>query len=213
MGEAFIGVDVGTASARAGVFDGAGRLIADAKRPIAIWREPGGVVEQSSEDIWRAVTDAVRKAVHASGLPSPAFAGMGFAATCSLVVLDSQGRPLSVSPTNAPERDVIVWMDHRAAEDAGRIDKGGYAALRYVGGRISPEMQIPKLAWLARHKGATFAGAGHFFNLTDFLSWRATGALDRSICTVACKFGYLGHEKRWPGEFFDEIGLGVLKND
>src|SRR6516162_3492285 len=194
MGEAFIGVDVGTASARAGVFDGAGRLIADAKRPIAIWREPGGVVEQSSEDIWRAVTDAVRKAVHASGLPSPAFAGMGFAATCSLVVLDSQGRPLSVSPTNAPERDVIVWMDHRAAEDAGRIDKGGYAALRYVGGRISPEMQIPKLAWLARHKGATFA-------------------LDRSICTVACKFGYLGHEKRWPGEFFDEIGLGVLKND
>ena len=58
MGEAYIGVDVGTGSARAGVFDDAGRLLASAKRPIAIWREAGEVVEQSSQDIWRATTDA-----------------------------------------------------------------------------------------------------------------------------------------------------------
>jgi ribulose kinase len=31
--------------------------------------------------------------------------------------LDYQQRPLSVSPTDAPERDVIVWMDHRAVDD------------------------------------------------------------------------------------------------
>ncbi len=213
MSEAFIGVDVGTGSARAGVFDGTGRLIASAKRAIAIWREPGKIVEQSSDDIWRAVTAAVREAVEASGLPSKAFAGMGFAATCSLVVLDREGRPLSVSPTNAPERDVIVWMDHRAVEDADRINAGGHDVLRYVGGRISPEMQTPKLAWLARRKPETIARAGHFFNLTDFLTWRATGALQRSLCTVACKFAYLAHEKRWAGEFFDSVGLGALTGD
>ncbi len=213
MSEAYIGVDVGTGSARAGVFDGAGRLIASAKRAIAIWRETENVVEQSSDDIWRAVTAAVREAVDASGLPSPAFAGMGFAATCSLVVLDPDGRPLSVSPTDAPERDVIVWMDHRAVEDADRINALGHEALRYVGGRISPEMQTPKLAWLARRKPETMAMAGHFFNLTDYLTWRATGALQRSTCTVACKFAYLAHERRWDGDFFDSVGLGALKND
>jgi D-ribulokinase len=63
MNEAYIGVDVGTLSARAGVFDSTGRLIASARRPIAIWREPGEIVEQSSDDIWRAVTSAVREAV------------------------------------------------------------------------------------------------------------------------------------------------------
>ena len=51
--EAFIGVDVGALSAKAGIFDSAGALIANARRPIAIWREPGEIVEQSSDDIWR----------------------------------------------------------------------------------------------------------------------------------------------------------------
>ena len=74
MTEAYIGVDVGTLSARAGVFNSAGRLIASARRPIAIWREPGEIVEQSSDDIWRAATSAVREAVEASGLPPGLFA-------------------------------------------------------------------------------------------------------------------------------------------
>ena len=58
---------------------------------------------------------------------------MGFDATCSLVALDRNARPLSVSPNDAPERDVIVWMDHRAIDDAERINAGGHEALRYVG--------------------------------------------------------------------------------
>jgi D-ribulokinase len=213
MSEAYIGVDVGTLSARAGVFDPIGRLIASARRPIAIWREPGEIVEQSSDDIWRAATSAVREAVEASGLPPEAIAGMGFDATCSLVALDRDARPLSVSPTGAPERDVIVWMDHRAAADADRINAGGHETLRYVGGMISPEMHAPKLAWLARRKPETIAKAGHVFDLTDFLSFRATGSLTRSACTATCKFGYLAHEKRWPDEFFDSVGLGFLKNN
>ncbi len=213
MGETYIGVDVGTLSARAGVFDSAGRLIASARRPIAVWREPGDIVEQSSDDIWSAVAAGVREAVEASGLPPEAVRGMGFDATCSLVALDRDARPLSVSPTNAPERDVIVWMDHRAVEDAERINAGGHKTLRYVGGKISPEMHAPKLLWLARYKPETIAKAGHLFDLTDFLSFRATGSLTRSACPATCKFGYLAHENRWPDEFFDSIGLGFLKDD
>jgi FGGY-family pentulose kinase/HAD superfamily hydrolase (TIGR01509 family) len=213
MSKAYIGVDVGTLSARAGIFDSAGRLIASARRPIAIWREPGEIVEQSSDDIWRAATSAVREAVEASGLPPGAVGGIGFDATCSLVALDRNARPLSVSPTDAPERDVIVWMDHRALDDAERINAGGHETLRYVGGRISPEMYAPKLAWLGRRKPETIAKAGHFFDLTDFLSFRATGSLTRSACPATCKFGYLAHESRWPDEFFDTIGLGFLKED
>src|SRR5271165_1489806 len=210
MTSAFIGVDVGTRSARAGAFDARGRLMASAKMPIVLWREPGDVVEQSSADVWRATTEAVRAAVEASGAPRDAFAGVGFAATCSLIALDAGLAPLSINWTDEPGRDVMVWMDHRAAEDAERINEGGHEVLRYVGGALSPEMQTPKLVWLKRTKPETFARAAHFLGLTDYLAFRATGSLQRSLCSVACKFGYLAHEERWPGEFFESVGLGAL---
>ena len=213
MSEAYIGVDVGTGSARAGVFDEAGRLIASAKRPIAIWHEPGEIVEHSSEDIWRATTGAVREAVAASGLEREAVAGIGFDATCSLVVLGPSGAPLAVGPSGDAERDVIVWMDHRATGEADRINGGGHDVLRYVGGKISPEMEIPKLLWLAKHMPRTFARAGHFFDLTDFLTWRASGATQRSVCTLTCKWTYLAHERRWARDFFESLGLQDLAAD
>jgi D-ribulokinase len=67
--------------------------------------------------------------------------------------------------------------------------------------------------WLARRKPETIANAGHLFDLTDFLSFRATGSLTRSACTATCKFGYSAFEKRWPDEFFDSVGLGFLRQD
>ena len=51
---AFLGIDVGTSSARAGVFDERGHLLGRASEPIEIYRPAEDFVEQSSEDIWRA---------------------------------------------------------------------------------------------------------------------------------------------------------------
>ena len=210
MVEAFIGVDVGTGSARAGVVDAQGRLLASARMPIAIWHEPGGIAEHSSRDIWRATCAAVREAVRLAGLAIEAYRGMGFDATCSLVVLDPQANPLPVGLSGDPARDVIVWMDHRAGGEADFINRDGHDVLRYVGGTISPEMQIPKLLWLSRNMPDTYRRAGHFMDLTDFLSWSATGSLSRSGCTVTCKWTYLAHERRWAGDFFDRVGLASL---
>jgi len=77
MAEHFIGVDVGTGSARAGVFDAVGTMLASAKADIRLWREAGDMVEQSSNDIWRAVCTRVREAVAAAGVsPSDMQPGM-----------------------------------------------------------------------------------------------------------------------------------------
>ncbi len=151
-GPFFIGVDVGTGSARAGVFDAAGRMLASAKRDLLIFREPGGIAEQSSAQIWQAVTQSVREARAHAGIAADAIAGIGFDATCSLVVLGEDGQGLPVGPSNDPARDVILWMDHRAAAEAERINRGGHAVLDFVGGRISPEMETPKLLWLAERR-------------------------------------------------------------
>jgi FGGY-family pentulose kinase len=224
MREAAIGVDVGTASARAGIFTLEGTLLGQASRPLALWHPRPDHAEQSSADVWAAVAGAVRAALALSG--PVRVRGIGFDATCSLVVLDAAGHPLPVGADDdavgavgagpvqgAPPRDIIVWMDHRAIAEAAHINATDHPVLRYVGGRISPEMQTPKLLWLATHRPEIFARARFFFDLPDFLTWRATGAASRSLCSTVCKWAYLGHERRWDESFFRAIGLGVLADE
>ncbi|MBH0238095.1 FGGY-family carbohydrate kinase [Methylobrevis albus] len=213
MQRAYIGVDVGTGSARAGVFDAAGRLLGSAKHPIRMWREAGDVVEQSSDDIWAACVAAVHGAMAESGVEAAAIAGIGFDATCSLVVLDADLRPVTVSPSADPARNVIVWMDHRAMAETDRLNATGHAVLAHVGGQISPEMETPKLLWLKTHLPESWARAAHFLDLSDFLTLMATGDLARSTCTVTCKWTYLAHENRWADDFFHAGGLGDLADE
>ncbi|WP_374834390.1 FGGY-family carbohydrate kinase [Paenochrobactrum pullorum] len=213
MNHYYLGVDVGTGSARAGLFDARGNLLASAKRDITIWREAGSIVEQSSDNIWQAVCESVQEAVQLSGISSNDIAGIGYDATCSLVVLGEGGRPLAVGPSGDPVRNIIVWMDHRAVDQAERINATAAQVLNYVGGTISPEMETPKLLWLKENKPDTFNKAWQFFDLSDFLTWKSCGNLARSACTVTCKWTYLSHENRWDETYFRAVGLEQLADE
>ena len=78
MRQAFIGIDVGTSSARAGVFDQNGILLATARHPITLWHEAGSVAEQSSAEIWSACAASVRAAMGEAAIPPSAVKGLGF---------------------------------------------------------------------------------------------------------------------------------------
>jgi D-ribulokinase len=208
-----IGVDVGTGSARAGIFDLHGRMLASASRDITLFRESGSIVEQSSGEIWKAVCQCVKAALLQGAVSPDQIAGIGFDATCSLVVLGEDGGSLPIGPSEQAERDIIVWMDHRAVGQAERINATDHEVLKFVGGRISPEMETPKLLWLLENRPEVFSLAWQFFDLTDFLTWKATGDLSRSTCTVTCKWTYLAHERRWDESYFRNIGLGVLADE
>jgi D-ribulokinase len=211
--ELFLGVDVGTGSARAGIFTGSGQMLSQAAHPIRSWREGETVVEQSSADIWVAVCRAVAEAVEQSGVDRGRICGIGFDATCSLVVVGPDGTALTASRSGDPARDIIVWMDHRAEAQANRINAIGGIPLAYVGNHISPEMQLPKLLWLKENLHGSFARAQAFMDLTDYLTWRATGSDERSACTVTCKWTYLPHLGGWDTGFLQKIDLGSLANN
>ncbi|MEQ9607707.1 MAG: FGGY family carbohydrate kinase, partial [Kiloniellaceae bacterium] len=105
MGELVVGVDVGTGSARAGVLDRRGALLGRAETPIDMNQPQTDHREHDSEQIWSAVSAAVRGALTAAGAAPGDLAGISFDATCSLVVRDRDGRPLSVSTTGEARWD------------------------------------------------------------------------------------------------------------
>lgn len=205
-----IGVDVGTGSARAGIFDTQGKMLATASRPIQMWRPKPDHVEQSSENIWRAICISVAESLATAGVAPGEVAGISFDATCSLVVLDSEDKPLPVNDEGVAERNIIVWMDHRALAETEEINARGHEVLRYVGGKLSPEMETPKLLWLKRNLPSTWNQAARFFDLADYLTYRCTGSAKRSLCTVVCKWTYLGHESHWSDSYFEQAGIADL---
>ncbi|KAF3329647.1 FGGY carbohydrate kinase domain-containing protein isoform X2 [Carex littledalei] len=217
----FLGVDVGTGSARAGIFDENGKLLGSASSSIQIWKE-GDCIEQSSTDIWHAVCAAVKSACSLASVAPEEVVGLGFAATCSLVAVDADGSPVTVSWSGDARRNIIVWMDHRAVNQAERINSSKSPVLQYCGGALSPEMQAPKLLWVKENLKESWSMVCRWMDLSDWLAYRATGDDTRSLCTTVCKWTYLGHAHMdlhksrdmeacgWDDEFWEEIGLGDL---
>ncbi len=113
-----IGIDVGTGSARAGLFDLSGQMLSVAKLDISLFRDACAIVEQSSAEIWRCVCQIVRDVVTSAGVVPSSVIGLGFDATCSLVVLGEGGRSLAVGPSEDENRDIIGY-----AGDGSELDK------------------------------------------------------------------------------------------
>ena len=83
MSGLYLGVDVGTGSVRAAIFDGEGKRHGLGVAEIRTWREGADIVEQSSDDIWRAAGVAIRAALDLGAVDPKDIRGIGFDATCS----------------------------------------------------------------------------------------------------------------------------------
>lgn len=67
------------------------------------------------------------------------------------------------------------------------------------------------MLWLKNNMPSSLFTSCMFFDLPDWLSYRATGDLARSNCSLGCKCSYVppGVEgsEGWNKEFFEQIGL------
>jgi D-ribulokinase len=193
-----IGVDVGTGSARAGVFDASGRMLASAKRQISLHRGRAAWSSSRASEIWRPSATASSEPVRGGFRPSDV-AGIGFDATCSLVVLgEEDGTPHPVGPSGDPERDIIVWMDHRAAGRSwSEINAWGTTPCCVMSAAVSrPRWRRPSFCG-SRKTCRNPSQRRSFLRSRRFPHLACDGDLARSTCTVTCKWTYLAHEKRW----------------
>lgn len=180
--------------------------------------------EQSTTDIWRCICNSVQRAMNQHGIEGSTIRGIGFDATCSLTVFSNDtDEPISVTGpkfdnADGNDRNVILWLDHRPVEETDKINATNHNLLRYVGGKMSIEMEMPKVLWLKNHMPKELFDRCRFYDLTDALTHIATGNDDRSFCSVVCKQGFVpvgvdGSVKGWQEDFLKEIGLEDLCED
>ncbi|KAJ6439536.1 FGGY-family pentulose kinase [Purpureocillium lavendulum] len=219
----YIGVDVGTGSARACIIDETGDIKALASENIKLWQPETGYYEQSTTDIWQCICECVRRVVSESNVDPSRIKGIGFDATCSLAVFtEDTDEPQPVTgpdfANDGHDRNVILWLDHRPVKETEKINATKHNLLRYVGGKMSIEMEIPKVLWLKNNMPPELFARCKFYDLGDALTHLATGNEARSFCSTVCKQGYVpvgvdGSEKGWQEDFFETIGLEDLSKD
>ncbi|KAK3683620.1 FGGY family of carbohydrate kinase [Podospora appendiculata] len=225
--EHYIGIDVGTGSARACIIDSSGEIKALAVQAIQLWQPEsvyGGThYEQSTTDIWNGICTCVKQVIEESKVDPSTVQGIGFDATCSLAVFTHDtDEPVPVTgpdfANDGNDRNVVLWLDHRPLAETEQINNTKHNLLRYVGGKMSPEMEIPKVLWLKNNMPAELFDRCKFYDLADALTHLATGSETRSFCSAVCKQGYVpvgvdGSVKGWQEDFFETIGLGDLAKD
>lgn len=145
----YIGIDVGTGSARAALVKADGTLVASSTQDTQTWRDPSDhrIFEQSTTDIWNGICATVRTVLKEANVAPQDVKGLGFDATCSLAVADFEGNPVTVTRGDklgeVGERNIILWADHRAEEEADLINSTGNLVLDYVGGVMSVRTSPP----------------------------------------------------------------------
>ena len=200
-----VGIDGGTESLRAFVFDLAGQPKGTGCARYAT-RFPGtGQAEQSPEDWWQAVGAATREAVASSGVAPAEILALGLDTTsCSVVALDEAMRPL---------RPALIWMDVRAGEEAADLLATGDPALLINGngkGPVSAEWMIPKALWLKRHEPETYARATRICEFIDYLNYRLTGRYVASLDNVAMRWHYIVSQGGYPRSLLAALDLSEL---
>ena len=90
-----LGVDIGTSSCKAAVFDPEGRVKAAGSSAYAVRYPEKGWAEQDPEDWWRGACLAIREAVEAGGIRPEEIAGIGVdGQSWAAVALDRGGNVL-----------------------------------------------------------------------------------------------------------------------
>src|SRR5215471_9857144 len=101
----FLGLDVGTQSLRAALFDSKGNCRAYATAPLDTFHPQPAWAEQDAEQWWQAARAAVPSALARAGVAADAVAGIGLDCTaCTVIACGLDG---------APVRRALLWMDQR----------------------------------------------------------------------------------------------------
>jgi len=167
--DGLLGLDIGTTSTKAVLFDSTGAEWARAvSSPYRNLTPHAGWVEQDPNDLWDAVLSVLREVLTLAGSDMKVRAACMAAQSGSLLPANANGEP--VYP-------LITWMDGRTGDLVHRWREEGVQdwVKPLSGWSLYPGLCLPTIAWLRENDPDTFAAASHYFSVNDFIAYRLTG--------------------------------------
>ncbi|MBO1306016.1 xylulokinase [Enterococcus sp. 669A] len=198
-----LGIDIGTSSCKAALFELDGQVVAQASESYPIFYPHEGWVEQNPEDWWRAVCKATKQLMQQTQLDPNQIAGIGVAGqSWSAIPLSAEGKVLGNTP---------IWMDTRANDICQELDQiiGEEALFELSGNPLQPAYTLPKILWYKKHLPEMYQKIDKILQSNSYIVYQLTGVISQD---VSQGYGYQCfdmHQGTFDQTVCDEVGLDM----
>ncbi|QAV26216.1 gluconate kinase [Neobacillus thermocopriae] len=179
-----IGIDIGTTSTKAVIFEEDGRIRAMHAVEYPMLHPQPGWAEQDPHVLFSAVMQSIQGAIYKGGVSSEQVKAVGLSvAMHSLMLVDDHHRPLT---------NCIIWTDNRSNKQAEqlRASEKGMDIYKKTGTPIHPMSPLAKLMWFKEHMPHVFERTHKFISIKEYVlyQWFQQYVVDYSIASATGLF-------------------------
>lgn len=193
-----LGVDIGTTSLKAAVFNEKAECLKTVVRDYTL-DVKDDYVEFRADGYWELFLDALEE--------------LSKDYKISAMSIDTQCETIIVTNENGdPLRNAIVWLDNRAVKEADEIkDKFGEKKVYEITGQpeITPTWPASKLLWLKKNEPELFGKIKKVFLLEDYLLYKLTGKFVTEKTLQSSTIYYDIKNNVWWKDMLDFIGVSA----
>ncbi len=195
-----LGLDIGTTSAKAVIFDRSGKVISDAEGEYPLYHPQPGWSEQDPDEINRAAIDAIGQAISKAKVAPQELIGAGISSAMhALICVDADGQPLSAS---------ITWADARSVAQTESMRQGnGLDFYLRTGVPVHPMSPFLKLMWMKETQYEPYLKATRFISIKEYLmhQWFGRYEVDYSVASATGLFNV--HTLKWDQPALEWVGI------
>ncbi|WP_261130122.1 gluconokinase [Bacillus sp. Marseille-Q3570] len=203
--EWYVGVDIGTTSTKAVVYDAEGEVkgLHNVEYPLHTPEVSAAV--QDPEEIFQAVLMSIRTAIEKSEIDGNKIGFISFSSAMhSLIAVDEVGSPLT---------ECITWADTRSSKWAEKLKSSstGHDIYRRTGTPIHPMSPLVKLMWLKEEYPELFEKTSKFISIKEYVFKKLFNifVVDHSVASATGLFNL--ESLAWDAEALEVAGITAVQ--
>lgn len=197
-----IGVDIGTTSTKAVLFQTDGTVMGSAYEFYPLIKEKPEFAEQELTAIYDAVLNTIKQVILKTKTTAEQIINVSFSSAMhSLILMDDENQPLTRS---------ITWADNRANHCAEQLKStNGSEIYQRTGTPIHPMSPLCKIIWFKEQQSELFEQTKKFIGVKEYVFYQLFGkyVVDYSVASSTGLFNI--HDLTWDSLALREAGITI----
>lgn len=198
-----LGIDIGTSSCKAAVFDRNGCVRASANGSYPVYYPKEGWAEQNPEEWWEAVCGCIKEILKKGQISPEQIAAVGIdGQSWSAIAVDENGQVL----TNTP-----IWMDTRAQEICDRLNDeiGKDKIFEVAGNSLQPSYTTAKILWYKENLPDVYKRTYKILQSNSYIAYRLTGEMTQDVSQGYGLHCFDMRKGVWNEEMCEKLGIPI----